>query len=588
MNQLTLYWLSILCSMMEGVTRAVVYFAAQDKATYNPAVSWPENDIDIPDLSPAVKATLLKKECILLPQNIIDKETGEPLDTLACPLFLDKQLFGVIVVQTSGRTQAKQQAAMQQLRESAIWFEAIINQRALTEKNQLVTLIELVASCIEHGRFEEAATDVATDLATRLASDRVSIGFLHEHDVKVEAVSHSAGFDRRSNLIRDIGEAMHEAIDQDSTIIYQAAAEPAVLLTRNHATLALTHGTGSILTVPFIVNGTIRGAILVERPFDRPFRQTTIKHIEQIVSMIGPVLEIRRQDEQTLLQRIISKAKRSLATIFGPGHIVLKLTTVSLLLCLAFLTFTPGDYRITGTARLEARTQLAVVASQDGYIAEANVRPGDIIHKGDILGALDDKDLKLQSQRWLSQLDQTQKEYRKALAKHDRSGASIIKAKKLMAEAQLSLVNEQLSRIRFTAPFDGLVVSGDLSHALGSPVERGQVLFTVAPLDAYRVLLKVDERDIGSVQKGQRGNLVLSGMPGNPLLFTVEKITPVSVVEEGRNYFQVEAKMEVETDLLRPGMEGVAKITAGRQKLIWILTHRLVDWLRLTLWSWRP
>ena len=588
MNQLTQFWLSILCGMIEGVNRAVVYFAALDKASYNPAVFLPENVNDVEDLSPVVQAALSKKECILHQHTLTDKETGEPLDTLACPLFLDKQLFGVIVVQISGRTPAKQQIAMQQLRESAVWFEAIINQRALTEKNQLVTLIELVASCLEHGRFEEAATDVATDLATRLASDRVSIGFLHEHDVKVEAVSHSAGFDHRSNLIRDIGEAMHEAIDQDSTIIYQTAAEPAVLLTRNHATLALTHGTGSILTVPFIVNGTIRGAILVERPFDRPFRQTTIKHIEQIVSMIGPVLEIRRQDEQTLLQRIIAMAKRSLATIFGPGHIVLKLTTVSLLLCLAFLTFTPGDYRITGTARLEARTQLAVVASQDGYIAEANVRPGDIIHKGDILGSLDDKDLKLQSQRWLSQLDQTQKEYRKALAKHDRSGASIIKAKKLMAEAQLNLVNEQLSRTRFTAPFDGLVVSGDLSHALGSPVERGQVLFTVAPLDAYRVILKVDERDIGSVQKGQRGNLVLSGMPASPMLFTVEKITPVSVVEDGRNYFQVEAKMEVETDLLRPGMEGVAKITAGRQKLIWIWTHRLVDWLRLTLWSWRP
>jgi len=250
MNQLTQFWLSILCSMIEGVNRAVVYFAALDKASYNPAVFWPENDNDIEELSPAVQEAILKKECILHQHTLTDKETGKPLDTLACPLFLDKQLFGVIVVQISGRTPAKQQTAMQQLRESAVWFEAIINQRALTEKNQLVTLIELVASCIEHGRFEEAATDVATDLATRLVSDRVSIGFLHEHDVKVEAVSHSAGFDRRSNLIRDIGEAMHEAIDQDSTIIYQAAAEPAVLLTRNHQTLALTHGTAAILTVP--------------------------------------------------------------------------------------------------------------------------------------------------------------------------------------------------------------------------------------------------------------------------------------------------------------------------------------------------
>jgi len=40
------------------------------------------------------------------------------------------------------------------------------------------------------------------------------------------------------------------------------------------------------------------------------------------------------------------------------------------------------------------------------------------------------------------------------------------------------------------------------------------------------------------------------------------------------------------TDRLRPGMEGVAKVEAGNRKLIWIATHKLMDWLKLTLWSW--
>jgi hypothetical protein len=588
MNQLTNYWLSILCSMIKGATRAVVFSAAQDTVSYTPTAFWPKDNIDIKDFTPAVKATLLKKECVLLQQNTSDRETGEPLDIIACPLFLDEQLHGVIVMQTSSSTHAKQQTAMEEVKRAAVWLEAIINQRTSTQKSQLVTLVELVASCIEHERFEEAATDVVTDLATRFSGDRVSIGFMHGHDVKVEAISHSAGFDRKSSLIQNIEQAMHEVMDQGSTIAYPVTTETTVHLTRSHAALAETHGTGTILTIPFTVNGEITGAVLVERPAELPFDRVTTEHFEQIVSMIGPVLEIRRRDEQLLLQRLNNSFKRFFSNIFGPGHIALKLILASLFLCLAFLAFISGDYRITGTARLEAQTQLAVVASQDGYIAEANVRPGDIIQRDDLLGSLDDKNLKLEYRKWSSQLAQLQKEHRNALAKHDRSKVSIIKAKTLKAEAQLALVNEQLIRIRFTAPFDGLVVSGDLSHALGSPVERGQVLFTVAPLDAYRVILKVDERDIGSVKEGQNGNLVLSGMPGKPLRFTVEKITPVSMVEEGRNYFQVEAKVDKNLDLLRPGMEGVAKITVGRQKLIWIWTHRLVDWMRLTLWAWLP
>ena len=61
-----------------------------------------------------------------------------------------------------------------------------------------------------------------------------------------------------------------------------------------------------------------------------------------------------------------------------------------------------------------------------------------------------------------------------------------------------------------TAPFDGIIVSGDLSQSLGSPVERGQVLFEVAPLDGYRIVLRVDERDIPYVALGQRGELAVT------------------------------------------------------------------------------
>ena len=31
-------------------------------------------------------------------------------------------------------------------------------------------------------------------------------------------------------------------------------------------------------------------------------------------------------------------------------------------------------------------------------------------------------------------------------------------------------------------------------------------------------------------------------------------------------------------------MEGTAKIDAGRERVIWIATHKLVDFLRMQLW----
>ena len=114
-------------------------------------------------------------------------------------------------------------------------------------------------------------------------------------------------------------------------------------------------------------------------------------------------------------------------------------------------------------------------------------------------------------------------------------------------------------------------------------------MWELAPLDAYRVILHVDERDIADVKVGEKGELVLSSMPGEPHALTVAKITPVSMPKEGRNVFRVEAQIDARGDTrLRPGMEGVAKVDVDERRLISIWTRRLTDWVELKLWSWLP
>jgi len=99
-------------------------------------------------------------------------------------------------------------------------------------------------------------------------------------------------------------------------------------------------------------------------------------------------------------------------------------------------------------------------------------------------------------------------------------------------------------------------------------------------------MLEIDEREVAYVHTGQQGKMVLSGLPHERHGFTVERILPVSIAVEGRNVFRIEASLGKHTDQLRPGMLGVGKIDAGSRKLIWIWTHKVVDSLRLSLWTW--
>jgi multidrug resistance efflux pump len=215
------------------------------------------------------------------------------------------------------------------------------------------------------------------------------------------------------------------------------------------------------------------------------------------------------------------------------------------------------------------------------------VRPGDAVKAGRVLVELAEQDLTLERRRHESELAQHESAYMAALARFDRVQYAISQAKAAEVQAQLELVDEQLARSRVQAPFDGVVIKGDPGRALGAPVQRGEVLLTIAPGDAYRLVLEVDERDIALIEAGQKGRLVLNALPEGKLAFHVQRVTPVSTARDGRNYFEVAGELEGPlSSALRPGLEGVAKIRSADRPLGWIWLHRFTDWLRIAFWSW--
>jgi multidrug resistance efflux pump len=177
-------------------------------------------------------------------------------------------------------------------------------------------------------------------------------------------------------------------------------------------------------------------------------------------------------------------------------------------------------------------------------------------------------------------------EFEKAMGNRQRSEQKITATQIEQADAQIKLVDEQLSRARLTAPFDGLVISGDLTQSIGGSLQRGQDVFQIAPLDSYRVMLEVDESQIADIAIGQAGQLVVSSLPNDAFPLTVNKITPISKAHDGRNTFRVEARLTETPAALRPGMRGIAKIDVDRRRMVWIVARSFLDWMRLTAWRW--
>ena len=382
---------------------------------------------------------------------------------------------------------------------------------------------------------------------------------------------------------------MTEALDQGEAVVHPSEREERLVVTHAHAELAQLAGGAAVASFPLTHNGRAVGALTLERAHGARFDAQTVELVEGLAGMLGPLLELQRTRHQSLPAHAAQKALDLRSRLFGPRHGGLKLSALALALLALFLVFAKGAYRVGADARIEGEIQRAITAPFQGYVREAVARAGDAVKKGQIMARLDDRDLRVERARLGSQREQLAQQYRDAMARQERSQVRIVSAQIAQAEAQIALLDEQLARTEVSAPFDGVVVSGDLTQSLGAPLERGQVMFEVAPLDAYRIVLQVGEQDIADVRVGQAGELVLTPMPGQRYPLKVVKITPVSTAKDGRNVFRVEAELGPRTDeRLRPGMEGVAKIEVGERQVAWIWTRRMVDWLSLKLWTWMP
>lgn len=585
-------WLKLQCDIIgPAVQCALVVLGTPDQGPFTPVAIWPAGTIGSPMLVGGVEAAITQRQ-VIQNSGTYAKNGDRPklkIDVIVFPLLLDDQICGAVAVELE-RGDPHRLAEIKDLLQLGIgWLEAFARRSRFGAADRLVTVLDLIATGLHHDRFQVAATAVATDMSRVLKCERVSIGFLSGKHSRVHALSHSASFGKKSNIIRAIEAAMDESIDQQVSIVYPVVAKDTIQLTRAHEELARDYKSGSICTVPLVGGSRILGALVFERPENEPFNVQTLRLCEHIAALLGPLLEVKRRDDRWLIQKLWDSLQNYGKKLVGPRYTGLKLGSAALLLLLLFFSLVDGDYRVTADARLEGEIQRAISAPLSGYIADAYVRAGDLVKEGDVLFALDDRDLWLERLRAGGEHSQYSREYNEAVAKRDRAQTSILTAKIEQAKARIELIEEQLSRIKVRAPFDGVIVSGDLSQSLGAPVERGDVLFQVSPLDSYRVLLQVDERDVKDVLENYSGSLVLSSLPGEKLAFIVDKITPIAVAEEGSNFFIVEAHLKNKpSPLLRPGMEGVGKIEIEPRKLIWIWSYKIVHWIRMFIWSWWP
>ena len=585
-------WMLIQCQTIGGVSDGVVILLKPGTSMFAPVAFYPESPDDRSHLAEISERALKDGQGVVQPVTEPGKGDGHATRyQLAYPVRLDGQIRGVVAMDIDGRPDASLQAAMRDLQWGSGWLEVFLRRHADPVEATHVRMklaLDLVSTLLEQPGLKDGAAAFTTEIAARLGCDRVALGVVKGRRIKLSAVSHSAQFDTRANLLRAMESAMEEAVDQAETISFPPERDNLPVVSHAHESLIRESGAGSAVTFPLVDNGEVIGALSLERPAGYRFDVPTLEVCEALAAVAGPIIELKRKGEISLPLHAAESTTGLWRKVVGKGHAGYKFALGAVAAVAVFLGVATGDFRVSANATVEGLMQRAITAPFNGFVKAAPLRAGDAVKADQVIGRFDDRDLRLERIKLYSQREQYLKQRREAMANHDRTQLEMVGAQIDQATAQLGLVEEQLSRSEMIAPFDGFIVTGDLSQSLGSPVERGQVLFEIAPLDGYRIALNVDERDIGYVALGQRGELAVASMPGQKYEFEVVKITPVNVAKEGKNFFKVEARLAEGAERLRPGMAGVGKVFIEERKLAWIWTHAFTDWLRLFAWSWLP
>ena len=453
------------------------------------------------------------------------------------------------------------------------------------QKNQacFADVLDLLLLLNVETRFLAAAMILVNETAARYQCARVSLGWCDNGYVHLQSISHMERFERKMDVVSDLEAAMEEVLDQDEEILWPCLdADGAV--TRDHEVYAKKQQADHLLSLPLRSNDQPLGVLTCEKN-DSTFGEDDVRSLRILGDQVSYRLAELKKYDRWFGAKLKDAIRHRASGLLGVEHTLAKmvgLLTCALLVCSIIIKL---PYRVEAPFILRSEDVRQVSAPFDGYIDTVPVKIGQQVEPGDRLLLLDTSDLLLEESAALANQVRFQREGEKARALNNLIEMKIAQARAAQAKAQLELIRHHLNQAQVSSPIAGIIVEGDLEELQGAPVSKGDILFKVARHENLFVELKINEDDVHELTEGQSGQVAFVSRPQLKYPFKISQIDPMALAADAGNIFIARGKnLEMSVDWWRPGMSGIAKLDVGRRRIIWIVTHRTIDFFQMLMW----
>lgn len=201
--------------------------------------------------------------------------------------------------------------------------------------------------------------------------------------------------------------------------------------------------------------------------------------------------------------------------------------------------------RVPGTVQAEPRRSINILTPVTGHVVRADLQPGQIVHKGDVLAVLASGDL---DQAYADLLKaRAQETYQERVVKRAQDVLAIggnarkdldsasndlaqARAERQRAERRLESLNSRTDQdgeglVRLVAPVDGLIASTTLAPGVNI-TDATAVQAVLLDLGQVQIDAEIPEESLGMVTVGQQMTAQMTALPGRHCAAPIQSVDP--------------------------------------------------------------
>lgn len=464
----------------------------------------------------------------------------------------------------------------------SVWGQAKQSKQLYSESFFSMALLELITSIQGMADDADCYSALVTQTQSVVQSDRV--GFVEYNKTadafKFAALSEISDADKRNNLSTIIEQCAYETYQAEEDISLSGEQLSDMSAPISHVRLAELVNAESVYSLVLQNDDHILGSLV----FWWNKKPEKMDLIERFLDVLKEPLS------STLLTRKSIGKNRLFQNQNNVFHRYRKQIISGLAVFMLVMSLLPVSYKIKPDVVIKPVTQRVVSATTKGVLKSVQVSPGDAVKSGQVLAKLDDEEIRLELQALKAEYSGASKRRSLQMLNESASETQIAELNAQQIAYKIQLMTKRMKQLNIVSPVNGYVISGGINEKEGTPVEKGQALFEVAPLDQMKAEIAIPENDIVYVKPGMPVSIYVHALPNKKWSAKIDSIQPKSTIRNGSNVFLGKVAITDNPELLlKSGMQGKAVLAADKRSIGWILFHKayyqLKTWLLMLFTS---